>query len=198
MTICHSLPADFCLRAVRAQASSDRQTSPVRASPERPANGRNSLIEKMSAALRSARLRFFPCFSGESRGETDALAPLFAASVRVVSATRIPPLRLPFSSVARDRIGTKLMATRHRSGQQRRLTFVNRRISWCERRESNPHSLFGKRILSPLRLPVSPRSQGFQSPAQGRSSPLISCAWRSTGKAIAPARSAPRRRTPSI
>jgi hypothetical protein len=28
---------------------------------------------------------------------------------------------------------------------------------WCGRRESNPHSLLGKQILSLLRLPVSPR-----------------------------------------
>ena len=57
---------------------------------------------------------------------------------------------------------------------------------------------FGKRILSPLRLPVSPRSRDTDYPAQSRNSPLISCVWCNTGKAIALARSAPRRSTPSI
>jgi hypothetical protein len=82
MRICRSLSADFCLgRAVRAQASSGRQNSPVRVSSEHPADDCNSLIPRMFAALRSARLRFLPCFPLKNRGETDAtevLAPLFA------------------------------------------------------------------------------------------------------------------------
>jgi hypothetical protein len=82
MRIGRSLPADFCLgRAVRAQASSGRQNSPVRASSDHPADDCNSLIPRMFAALRSARLRFLPCFPLKNRGETDAtdvLAPLFA------------------------------------------------------------------------------------------------------------------------
>jgi hypothetical protein len=301
MTICHSLPADFCLRVVRAQAPSDRQTSPVR-----PANGHNSLIARVFAALRSGRLRFLPCFPLKNRRKTGTPAPLFAASARVISSTmpvkparassagKLPHAKLtvttlprnrdnaigkPFrfrgqcggllavpcrgrgrekvtlpgepgrpdrmslihcsrrTSVQMDRLdwGPHLIlpcvypcgretpapapprglrrplgalsraagdarfrsATRDRSGTKPDID-IGVRFRWCERRESNPHSLFGKRILSPLRLPVSPRSQFFRSPAQGRKSPLISCAWRSTGKAIAPARSAPRRSTPSI
>jgi hypothetical protein len=83
MTICRSLPADFCLRrAVRAPASSDRQTSPVEAFSQRLADGRKQLILKFLSALGAARLQFFPCFS-----EKGALAPLFAASVRVISST---------------------------------------------------------------------------------------------------------------
>jgi hypothetical protein len=89
MTICPSLPADFCLRrAVRAQVSGDRQTPPVRYLGGRPSHGSKSLIARMFEALRSARMRFFPCFSGENRGETGALVPLFAASVSVISSTR--------------------------------------------------------------------------------------------------------------
>jgi hypothetical protein len=89
MTICRSIPADVCLRrALRAQAASNRQPSPVRASWERPANGRKCLIARMFAALRSDRLRFLACFSGANRGETGALVPLFAASVGVISSTR--------------------------------------------------------------------------------------------------------------
>jgi hypothetical protein len=69
MTICRSLPTDFCLRrAVRAQVSGDRQTSPVRVSWGRPAHGRKYLIARMFAALKPARWRFLPCFSGENRG----------------------------------------------------------------------------------------------------------------------------------
>jgi hypothetical protein len=41
----------------------------------------------MFAALRSARLRFLPCFSGENRGETGALVPLLAANVGVIGGT---------------------------------------------------------------------------------------------------------------
>jgi hypothetical protein len=89
MTICRSIPANVCLRrALRAQAASNRQTSPVRASWERPANGRKCLIARMFAALRSDRLRFLACFSRANRGETGALVPLFAASVGVISSTR--------------------------------------------------------------------------------------------------------------
>jgi hypothetical protein len=88
MTICRSIPAEVCLRrALRAQAASNRQTSPVRASWERPANGRKCLIARMFAALRSDRLRFLACFSGVNRGETGALVPLFAACVGVISST---------------------------------------------------------------------------------------------------------------
>ena len=80
MTICRSIPADVCLRrALRARAASNRQTSPVRASWERPASGRKYFITIMFAALRSDRLRFLACFSGANRGETGALVPLFAA-----------------------------------------------------------------------------------------------------------------------
>jgi hypothetical protein len=35
-----------------------------------------------------------------------------------------------------------------------------RPIIWCGRRDSNPHSLLRKQILSLLRLPVSPRPRG--------------------------------------
>jgi hypothetical protein len=42
----------------------------------------------MFAALESARLRFLPCFSGENRGETGALVPLFAASLGIIAGTR--------------------------------------------------------------------------------------------------------------
>jgi hypothetical protein len=84
MTICRSVPADFCLRlAVQAQASDARQTSPVSASSERPTDASNSLTAKVIEILRAARLQFLPCFSGENTGETGALAPLFAASVGV-------------------------------------------------------------------------------------------------------------------
>jgi hypothetical protein len=110
MTVCPSLPADFCLRrAVRAQVSGDRQTSPVRVPWGRPSHGSKSLIARMFAALRSARMRFLPCFSGENRGETGALVPLFDASVRVISSTRQTKLAcvergvsLPFRSQGKN------------------------------------------------------------------------------------------------
>jgi hypothetical protein len=89
MTTCRSVPADFCLRrALRAQVSGDRQTSPDRVSRGAPAHGPKCLTARMFAALRSSRLRFLPCFSGENRGETGALVPLLAASVGVISSTR--------------------------------------------------------------------------------------------------------------
>jgi hypothetical protein len=92
MTICHRLPANFYLpRAARVRAASDRQTSPVRVSCGRPAEGRKHFITRMFAALRSARFRFLPCFPLKNRGETDAtdvLVPLFAASVGVIGRTR--------------------------------------------------------------------------------------------------------------
>src|SRR5689334_23639701 len=34
------------------------------------------------------------------------------------------------------------------------------RAPWCRGRESNPHALVGLRILSPVRLPVSPPRRG--------------------------------------
>jgi hypothetical protein len=89
MTICRSFSADFCSRrAAQARAASARQTSPVRASSERPAGAGNSLTAKVIAVLRAARLRFLPCFSGENTGEAGVPAPLFAASVGVISSTR--------------------------------------------------------------------------------------------------------------
>jgi hypothetical protein len=111
MTICRPLPADFCLRrAVLAQVSGDRQTSPVLVSSGRPAHSCKRLIARMVAALRSGRLRFLPCFSGETRGETGTLVPLFAPSVRVISSTRQTKLAcvergvsLPFRCRERNR-----------------------------------------------------------------------------------------------
>jgi hypothetical protein len=69
MTIWHSLPADFCLRrAVPVQTSSDHQTSSVRASWERPADGRKCLIASMFAAPRSGSVAISPLFSPEKQG----------------------------------------------------------------------------------------------------------------------------------
>ena len=65
MTICPSLLADFCLRrAVRAQVSSDRQTSPVRASSERPARGLKSLTAKGLRRSGALGCDFSPAFQG--------------------------------------------------------------------------------------------------------------------------------------
>jgi hypothetical protein len=90
VTIFRPLPADFCLRgAGRARAASDRQTSPVRASWGCPADGGKWLIARVFAALGLARLRFRPCFRLKSRGETGALAPLFAASVPCADDARL-------------------------------------------------------------------------------------------------------------
>jgi hypothetical protein len=89
MMICHSLRADFYIcHAVRAQASSDRQTSPVRASLERPADGRKCLIARMFLALRSAWLRFFALFSPVKQGREGCDGALFAGSVGVIGSTR--------------------------------------------------------------------------------------------------------------
>jgi hypothetical protein len=88
MTICRSVPTDFCLRrAAQAQASDVRQTSPVSASSERPARGLNSLTAKGLRRSGALGCDFSPAFQGKA-GETGALAPLFPASVGVISGTR--------------------------------------------------------------------------------------------------------------
>jgi hypothetical protein len=89
MTICHSLPAGFCLRrAVRALAASDRQTSLVRASRERPADGRKPLTARGFVTLGSDSDAIFALFSREKQGRDGWAAPLFAARVGVISRGR--------------------------------------------------------------------------------------------------------------
>jgi hypothetical protein len=135
MTICHFLSAAFCLRrAVWARRSSGRQTPPVRGSSECPAEGHNPLIAKVFAALRPARLRFFPCFSGENKGDTSALAPLFAVSARITSSTRRMKLACVSSAGKRDRraavacVGGRLRADRV-ARETRKLDNVSCRLS---------------------------------------------------------------------
>jgi hypothetical protein len=85
---------------VVAPQPSSPAAKPVRASSERPADGRKFLIARGFAALGSARLRFLPCFPLKNRGETGATAPLFAASA--------------VSSAARRRGGSPVRRTRVR------------------------------------------------------------------------------------
>ena len=92
MTVCHSLSADFCLRrAVQAQASSDRQTCPVSASWERPADGRKCSQQRclrLSGASAPAPPPAFGCdqaslrsnrFKCRSHDLVGSLALLFCA-----------------------------------------------------------------------------------------------------------------------